>query len=340
MIAPGEAATGRDIAGRWLMDVRQPQYSLAQLPMNLQRLARGLLFLVANGALTSSVLAHTGEAHGATSWTWNADPWIIGGIGLAATLYSGGIIRLWRNSHTGGGVPVWRAACFAVGICTLVAALISPVDAISGELFSMHMVQHELMMLVAAPLLVCGRPLAVSIWAFAPDWRKRIGALIKLRAVQGPWQLLMLPSFAWLLHGVVLWAWHFPTLFQAGLASDFVHAVQHFSFLASALLFWASLIGPQLRMRSGAGVIYILTTAIHTGMLGALLTFSTKIWYPAYASTAPAWGLTVLEDQQLGGLIMWVPAGFILLLAGLLVAANAIMPDWHGGNQAPRGAGH
>jgi putative membrane protein len=287
--------------------------------------------------------AHQGEGHAmhgmAARWSWNPDPWVIASIALTTLLYTIGIVRLWRNSHAGGGVPVWRAACFAGGMATLVIALVSPVDTLGAALFSMHMVQHELMMLVAAPLLVCGRPLAVSIWAFPPDARKRIGRVVTARAVRGTWQFLMLPSVAWLLHAVILWAWHFPSLFQAGLTSEFLHAVQHVSFLASALLFWASLIGPHMQMRAGVAVIYILTTAIHTGMLGALLTFSTRIWYPVYTETTAAWGLTVLEDQQLGGLIMWVPAGFILLLAGLLMAANAIMPDWQGNRHAARGAG-
>ncbi len=283
--------------------------------------------------------AHSVDAHEEAALSWNSDPWVIAGIAAAAFLYLRGIRALWASSRRGAGVPVWRAACFAAGIATLIVALLSPVDTLGSQLFSMHMVQHELLMLVAAPLLVCGRPLAVSVWAFRPDTRKRIAQLVNSRVVKRPWQLLTIPLAAWLLHAVVLWAWHFPTLFQAGLRGDAVHALQHFSFLASALLFWASLIGPHWRLRAGAAVIYILTTAIHTGMLGALLTFSTRIWYPLYAQTTGAWGLTVLEDQQLGGLIMWVPAGFVLLFSGLLVVANAIMPGWHTERDAVRGSG-
>lgn len=292
-----------------------------------------------NVALVPFAFAHSVDAHEGVALLWNLDPWIIVGIAAAGFLYARGIHALWANSRRGAGVPVWRAACFAVGMATLVVALLSPVDTLGSQLFSMHMVQHELLMLVAAPLLVCGRPLAVSVWAFRLGTRKRIAQLVNSRAVKVSWQLLTIPLAAWLLHAVVLWAWHFPTLFQAGLRSDAVHAVQHFSFLASALLFWASLIGPHWRLRAGTAVICILTTAIHTGMLGALLTFSTRIWYPMYAQTTGAWGLTVLEDQQLGGLIMWVPAGFVLLLSGLLVAANAVMPGWQADRHVARGSG-
>lgn len=149
-----------------------------------------------------------------------------------------------------------------------------------------------------------------------------------------PWIVGGLALSAWLLHAIVLWGWHFPVMFQASLKSDAVHTVQHLSFLVSALLFWAALIGTSARMRDGSAVLYILTTLIHTGMLGALLTFSSTVWYPVYAGRTEAWGLTVLEDQQLGGLIMWVPAGFVLLLAALAVAAKVVMPERAGGRHA------
>lgn len=294
-----------------------------------------------NTGVASVAWAHAGEAHaGAVALAWNTDPWIIASMAVTAFLYAWGIQRLWSHARRGAGVPVWRSACFAAGMATLVVALLAPVDTLGAQLFSMHMVQHELLMLVAAPLLVCGRPLAVFMWAFPPGGRKRIARMLKSRMLQAPWLLLTRPLTAWLLHALVLWAWHFPSLFQAGLRSDFLHAVQHASFLVSALLFWMSLIGPHWRMRAGTALIYLLTTLIHTGMLGALLTFSTRIWYPVYATTTEAWGLSPLEDQQLGGLIMWVPAGFILLLAGLLVASKAIAPDWQGERRAASGPGH
>jgi putative membrane protein len=334
----GFPVIGRDIAGQGLIAVRAPENTLAN-SMPIQRTICSFFILAGNVVAIPLAWGHTGEAHdAATGLAWNADPWLIGCMAAAGFLYARGIQRLWANSRRGAGVSIARAACFVAGMATLVVALLSPVDTLGAELFSMHMVQHELLMLVAAPLLVCGRPLAVAIWAFRLAGRLRIAQLIKFSAVQTPWHLLTRPSVAWLLHAVVLWGWHFPTLFQAGLTSDFLHAVQHFSFLASALLFWSALIGPQWRLRAGAAVIYILTTLIHTGMLGALLTFSTRIWYPIYAHTTQAWGLSVLEDQQLGGLIMWVPAGFILLLTGLLIAAKAILPEMQPDRPPARGA--
>ncbi len=326
------------LAGKLQHAVHLPSDSGEMPPSTpIKRLTRHAVGLALNAIAVPAALAHAGEDHAGSHFAWNPDPWIIASLLLTTILYVAGIRRLWRNAGNGAGVPRRTAAMFAAGLAVLAISLVSPIDTISGELFSMHMVQHELMMLVAAPLMVLGRPLAVFLWAFPADWRKRIGRLVRARAVQGPWQLLNLPSVAWLVHAAALWAWHFPSLFQAGLASDGVHAAQHASFLLSSLLFWSSLLGRQTALRYGAAVIYILSTAIHTGILGALLTFSTRIWYPAYTNTA-AWGLTALEDQQLGGLIMWVPAGFVFVFAGLAVAFKLLSPQAAPGH-AGAGAG-
>jgi len=110
-------------------------------------------------------------------------------------------------------------------------------------------------------------------------------------------------------------------LFQATLRSEWVHAAQHLSFFGSALLFWWSLFYVQGRSNYGAGVLYLFTTAAHTGILGALLTFSNTTWYPAYAQSTLSWGVSPLEDQQIGGLIMWVPASLVYIGAGLWMFA-------------------
>ncbi|HCY61978.1 MAG TPA: cytochrome c oxidase assembly protein [Oxalobacteraceae bacterium] len=299
--------------------------------MLLARFAASSKPLAAWGALLS-VLALTSLA----AVLWQVDRWVLGGLVAGIWLYAVGLHRLWGAAHFGAGIPAGCAACYFAGMALLVVALMSPVDAIGEHLFSMHMVQHELMMLVAAPLIVAGNPLTACIWAFSPPARVRIGRLLhsrSLRWLRQLWHLLTQALAAWLLHALVLWAWHFPTLFSASLADDGVHTLQHISFLGSALLFWAALLGPHARLRAnrqGLAAVYVLTTAIHTGALGALLTFSPRAWYPDYAGRTEDWGLTLLEDQQLGGLIMWVPAGFLLLAAGLWLAARMLAPRGNG----------
>src|SRR5690606_29365178 len=123
------------------------------------------------------------------------------------------------------------------------------------------------------------------------------------------------PVFAWAAYAVTLWLWHIPALYQATLDNEVVHAAQHISFLIASLLFWSVLFEPGRARRSayGTGVIYIFTTALHGSVLGALLTFSRVPWFPTYAPNTEAWGISLLDDQQLAGLIMWVPHGFLYL---------------------------
>jgi putative membrane protein len=128
---------------------------------------------------------------------------------------------------------------------------------------------------------------------------------------------------AWAIHAVALWIWHIPYLFQATLESDVVHTLQHISFFGSALLFWWAIINESAALaRYGAGILYLFTTSIHSGLLGAFLTFTHRLLYPVYASSTDQWGLTPLEDQQLGGLIMWVPAGLVYIVAALFMFAG------------------
>ena len=116
---------------------------------------------------------------------------------------------------------------------------------------------------------------------------------------------------------------HLVTDFLDTIDNEWVHTLQHLSFLVSALFFWWALMRSRSRVTGyGAAVLYLFTTSIHSGVLGALITFASTLWYPAYATTTAAWGLTALEDQQLGGLIMWVPAGLVYIVAGLALFAG------------------
>jgi len=124
------------------------------------------------------------------------------------------------------------------------------------------------------------------------------------------------------IHAVALWAWHTPPLYRAALHSGWVHAAQHVTFTLSAVLFWWVLArGAQRPAGHGAGVLYLFATTLHTGLLGALLAVAPTVWYPEYLATTAPWGLTPLEDQQLGGLIMWVPACSVYVAAGLALFA-------------------
>jgi cytochrome c oxidase assembly factor CtaG len=159
--------------------------------------------------------------------------------------------------------------------------------------------------------------------ALPSNWAGALARLGNSRSWQLIWQSITNPLVAWLIHAVVLWMWHMPALFDATLHSELIHALQHVSFLGSALLFWWAVIyGPQRAMGYGMAVLYLFTTALHSGLLGAMLTFAGRLWYPSYAHSTQSWGLTPVEDQQLGGLIMWIPAGLVYVVAGLALFAG------------------
>ena len=248
---------------------------------------------------------------------------ILAGLIAAAVAYAAGLRRLWR---AGPGAPsAGQAACFAAGLATVVLALLSPLDTLAHGLFVAHMAQHMLLVMVAAPLLVLGAPglpLAVSL---APDWRRRLGRLRHRPAVHGARDLLTRPLVAWAVHVGTLWAWHMPGPYQAALGNDLVHAVEHASFLATAVLFWWVVLSRQGRRRLAPGfaVLYLFAAALQGSALGALLTLAPAPLYPLQAASAPAWGPAPLADQQLAGLVMWVPADLVDL-----GAAGALFMGW------------
>ena len=292
-------------------------------------------------AATATLAAGAARAHGpaalpaASPLPWSFEPWVLTCLALSLLLYAMGLARLWRKAGGPRGVGAWPAAAFAAGWLALCGAMVSPLDPLGHRLFSAHMVQHEVLMVVAAPLLVFGRPLAVWTWALPPGLRRQVGRAVQHPAVAHPWRVLSDATVAWALHGIVLWAWHLPAWFEAALASEAIHTLQHVSFFGSALLFWWAPLGAASRSGHGASMLYLFTTMVHTAALGALLTLAPTLWYPSYGPTAAALGFDPLEDQQLGGLVMWVPAGLAYLAAGLLVAARALRPRRPGASFHP-----
>jgi putative membrane protein len=262
------------------------------------------------------VLAHAGEPlkpHDLIT-AWEFDPGVVAPLVVSAALYLTGSRQQFGLTHI-------QKVCFWAGWWSLVIALISPVHPLGEALFSAHMVQHEILMLISAPLLVLSRPLVAFLWGLPMRWRRATGRWAKKSYVKKSWQWLTDPFTAWWVHAAAIWAWHAPALFQLTLTSELAHTAQHLSFFLSALLFWWALFYSRGRKSYGASVLYIFTTAVHTSVLGALLTFAPHAWYPGYSTTTQAWGLTPVEDQQLGGLIMWVPASLVYLVAGLALFA-------------------
>ena len=236
---------------------------------------------------------------------WNLEPVAVASLLVFAAMYFVGWRHMPKKIRRDG-------AWFFSGWLMLVAALISPIHRLGGWLFSVHMVQHELLMVVAAPLLILGRPGVVTLRAFPPRIARNIINVVEKLGWVELWEAITRPGLAWLIHGFALWIWHVPAFFEMTFSHAWIHGLQHVSFFGSALLFWYSLFRDRTEeTRFGPGILSLFTTAVHTSVLGALITFSPKPLYPSYVPRAPFWGLTALQDQQIGGLIMWVPAGVV-----------------------------
>jgi putative membrane protein len=290
----------------------------------LSRRTFAIALLVWTGCVSAHVLSAGERSVPVLRWTF--EPSVVVLMLGSLLLYGVGYARLRRRSRRGRSARATQLAAFMGGWLALVAALFSPLDALSAALFSAHMVQHELLMIVAAPLLVTGRPLGVWMWAFPRTARECLGRTVRCSWVKTPWHWLTTPIIAWMLHAAALWAWHAPVLFEAALTNPGIHTLQHASFLVSALLFWWTIFGETARRQHGAqAMLSLFTTMVHTGALGALLTLAPGLWYPSYVESTTALGFDPLQDQQLGGLTMWVPAGLAYLIGALAVSARWLM---------------
>jgi putative membrane protein len=249
---------------------------------------------------------------------------LIVAIVLGALLYAKGIVALWRKAGVGRGIRRGQAVNFALGWGALAGSLLSPIDAWAERSFAVHMIQHELLMVVAAPLIVLGRPLEAWTWALSVPAQRFCSAAAKTTVLRTIGYVATLSLGAWVLHALALWLWHLPMLFRAALLHPVVHILQHGCFFGSALAYWWTVAAGRARHPMGTSIASLFTTMLHTSALGALLTFAPSPWY---GTDGPrAFGLSALEDQQLGGLIMWVPGSMPYLIIGLIIVGRWLAP--------------
>jgi putative membrane protein len=246
---------------------------------------------------------------------------LVSSLALLLIVYGAGVARVWRSAGYGRGVRPIEALAFTAGWITIALALSPPVDELSDRWLVAHMIQHELLMVIAAPLIAVSAPLIAMLWAVPAGVRRRMLDAIRRQSVTAVWAFFTAPAAVFLLHAVALWVWHLPALYEYALEHESAHIVQHVCFFGTAALFWWGMAhGRYGRRGYGAAVVYVFGTAVHGGVLGALLTFSPRVWYAPYLTIHPS-GVTPLEDQQLAGLLMWVPASLIFAVGGLVLFA-------------------
>jgi cytochrome c oxidase assembly factor CtaG len=268
-----------------------------------------------------AALAHgPGPEAAAAHAAWTLDPWVVLPLHLATVLHLGGSWRLRAASPDLRRELRRRALLYWPGLAVLALALVSPLHRVADHLFTAHMVVHELLMVVAASLLVSARPGPVLLWGLPRPMRRWAGAFLRRPAPQALWAGARELWSATLLHAAALWAWHLPGPFLVATGHGGFHLLQHACFFGSALLFWQAALRPAVR---GQAVLALFATSLQAGLLGSLLTFSRMLWYPGAGAGSGLWGLTPLDDQVLAGLVMWIPACSVYALA-----AVALMGFW------------
>lgn len=239
---------------------------------------------------------------------WDSRPLILTNLTILSILYIFGWLRIKKRTAQTGRL---RLASFLLSILLLGIALVSPVATLSEELAWVHMIQHSLLLMAAAPLFILGNPAQVVLWAFSvatirstAPFRNRFSTLS--RSVV--W--LSQPLLAWLLYVLVLWIWHIPALYERALTSSITHDLQHLTFFLAACLFWTVFLHPlrKRRVHPGASILYLFLASLHTVALGVFMALSPVVWYAPYQKTPLAYELDPLNDQQIAGFIMWMPA--------------------------------
>jgi putative copper resistance protein D len=251
---------------------------------------------------------------------WRFEPIVFAALAVTAVawvLVSGRVAL----AHSANPHPMWRSAAFLGGLAVLALALMSPIEAYEGQLFSVHMLQHMLLELVAAPLLLLGAPATLALRAASPSMRARLLSVLHSRVVT----VVSFPLVAWVVFAAVNWGWHFSTLYNEALETPWLHDVQHVTFLGAALLFWWPVVGAdpaRWRLPHPVRLFYLFLAMPQNSFLGIALMSAPVALYPHYLSNLRSWGPTPIVDQNVGGMLMWVGGDVVFLLAmGLVVAA-------------------
>jgi putative membrane protein len=287
--------------------------------------------LILAGAATALAAPSRALAHGTYApppnvpgvvLAWHFDPLVITALAVTGLAYTWAVRRVDR-AHPANRQPAHRQWLFMGGLVAIAVALLSPIEAYEGALFSVHMVQHMLLEFVAAPLLLAGGPITLALRASSVPVRRWLLAVLQSRVVH----VVSFPVIAWIAFAAVNWGWHFSVFYDQALESAPLHYFQHATFMAAALLFWWPVVGVDpspWRLPHPVRLLYVFLAMPQNSFLGVALLSASTVLYPHYLTNARSWGPTPLADQQLGGMLMWV-VGDLAFLAGMAIVALAWM---------------
>ena len=273
-------------------------------------------------------LLHTGHEHLPRASTfldflryWELSPYVLATLGVVLAAY---LLGRWRLADR-TKYPTFRTGptlLYLGGFGALALSLVSPVGRYAGDLFFMHMVQHLLLMMVAVPLLLLANPAQVYLWALPQAARRGVGQVLSRtgllrRLLTG----VTVPVFTWLVFVGAIWVWHTPTAYNAALNSETLHATEHLVMFGAAVLFWWPVIGPapvRSLLPYPLRFLYLFLALFQNIVLGGILTFGKGPIYSHYQAAPDHWGVTPAMDQQLGGIIMWIP-GAMMFVGAILI---------------------
>ena len=284
--------------------------------------------------------------------SWDLRPEVILLLGLAAVIYLRGWLHLRAMpvpaSHLPGQAepgsrgaakqpteqrrPLaagWRLATYWAGLATIGLSLMSPIDVLSGQLFFMHMTQHLLLTMVAVPLLLLGNPFPVLMWGLPMTARRPVSALLSERSpVRRPLALVTSPGVVWLLYIIALIGWHDPALYNLALRNSFVHDLQHLSFFITTMLLWWHVLGvaPRLHRSLSVGqrIVYTISVVPVSMIIGVVIAFAPSPIYSHYLNVPRLMGLSVMQDQMIAGILMWIPGSEMFFWAALIVLTQVV----------------
>ena len=259
---------------------------------------------------------------------WEFRPEVLLPVLVMGTLYVVGWLRVRRKlAGRGKGRKLasgWRLACYLGGLAALLLALLSPIDILGGQLLIMHMVQHKILVMAAAPLLWLGDPFPIMLWALPAGPRRALGALF----TRDSWfrralTVVTQPGICWLIFLFVYIGWHDPSLYDLALRVPWVHNLEHVTFFLAAMLFWWPVVNsaPHLHkpLPYWVRIIYLIAFVPPNAITGVSIATATEIIYPHYATVPHIWGFTALEDQAWGGAIMWIWSSEMMIQAAIIM---------------------
>jgi cytochrome c oxidase assembly factor CtaG len=251
---------------------------------------------------------------------WSVDPTVVVPVALLGAAYLWAVRRVDR-AHPANRVPPIRTVCWLLGLGTILLALQSPIERYDTTLFSVHMVQHILLTLIAPPLLALGAPITLLLRAARPETRRRV----VLRVLHSlPVRIVTFPVVTWLLFALAMWGTHFSPIFNQSLEEPTVHQLEHAFYLVAGCLFWWPVVAldpSPWRMREPVRILYTFLQMPQNSFLGLAIVSATTPLYAHYATLVRDWGPTVLDDQLMAGALMWVVGDLVFLTAilGILV---------------------